>query len=124
MANKHWTERSIDDFLYHVVFDFVRQIEKIIEDGGIDRVELAKALNITEGQLSRMINNPEDLTLTKIIELSRVLGKKVSVVVYDDGDAENKDGPINAEIFAECWKHVGKPTDFFELAATHLTNLP
>jgi transcriptional regulator with XRE-family HTH domain len=111
--SKHWTERSIEDFLYRVGFDFVQQIEELMKPSGTSQTELAKKLGVTEGRVSQVLNNPGNLTLRKVIEYARALQKKVAIVVYDDGDPDNENGPINAEIFARCWDRSGKPSDFF-----------
>src|ERR1017187_10441077 len=111
--SKHWTERSIEDFLYRVSFDFVQQIEELMKPSGTSQTELAKRLGVTEGRVSQVLNNPGNLTLRKVIEYARALQKKIAIVVYDDGDPDNANGPINAEIFARCWDRSGKPSDFF-----------
>ena len=115
--SKHWTERSIADFLYRVGFDFVQQIEELMKPSGTSQTELAKKLGVTEGRVSQVLNNPGNLTLRKVIEYARALRKKVAIVVYDDDDPDNENGPINAEIFARCWDRSGKPSDFFALDA-------
>ena len=51
-----------------------------------------------------------------------MLGVKVSVVAYDDADPNNNNGPINSEIFAQCWQNCGKPSDFFSLQASPSTH--
>ena len=109
----HWTERSVDDFLYRIAYDFARQIEKAMEESGTSQAKLAEALRVTEGRVSQVMNNPGNLTLRKVIEYARALGKKVSVVAYNDGDPQNLNGPINSEIFTTCWEKAGKPVDFF-----------
>jgi hypothetical protein len=43
---------------------------------------------------------------------------KVALVAYDDNDAENKNGPVNSDLFYQCWKQMGSPKTFFELART------
>src|ERR1039457_4669401 len=111
--NSHWTEASIEDFLYRVGSDYITQIEQAMDAEGTKQSELAKALNVTEGRVSQVLNNPGNLTLRKVIEYARALQKKVAIVVYDDGDPDNANGPINAEIFARCWDRSGKPSDFF-----------
>jgi transcriptional regulator with XRE-family HTH domain len=108
----HWTERSVDDFLYRIASDFVRQIEKAM-GGEINQAKLAETLGVTEGRVSQIMNNPGNLTLRKIIEYSRALGRKVSVVAYEDDDPQNLNGPINSEVFTLCWEKAGKPVDFF-----------
>ena len=41
---------------------------------------------------------------------------KVAIVAYEDGDPENKSGPILSEIFSACWRNAGSPRDLFDLA--------
>src|SRR5690242_6300361 len=111
----HWTEKSTDDFLYRIAADFVRQIEGTMEATGVNQAELAKRLKVTEGRVSQVLNNPGNLTLKKVVEYVRVLGRKVAIVEYDDHDSKNLNGPVNSEIFARCWYHAGRPGDFFAL---------
>jgi transcriptional regulator with XRE-family HTH domain len=117
----HWTEKSTEDFLYRIAADFVRQIEKAMEAAGINQAELAKRLGVTEGRVSQVLNNPGNLTLKKIVEYVRALGHKVSIVEYNDGDASNVNGPVNAEIFAACWNAAGMPSDFVALESATTT---
>ena len=49
-------------------------------------------------------------------EYARALNLKLTVVAYDDGDPDNDKGPINSEVFYECWKRQGKPRDFYDLS--------
>jgi predicted XRE-type DNA-binding protein len=112
---KHWTERSVDDFLYKIGWDFVAQIEHLIESGQTSQAALAESLGVSKGRVSQVLSNPGNLTLKNIVRYARALGKKVSVVAYDDADPDNQRGPINAEIFSACWERAGKPTDYFAL---------
>lgn len=113
---RHWTERDIDSFVFRIGADFVRQLQKRMDSGpGMSQAELAARLNVSEGRVSQILNNPGNLTLRKMVEYSRGLGLKVSVVAYDDHDPTNKNGPINSEIFAACWEGSGRPIDFFAL---------
>jgi transcriptional regulator with XRE-family HTH domain len=112
----HWTEKSTDDFLYRIAADFVRQVESAMENAGVNQAGLAKRLKVSEGRVSQVLNNPGNLTLRKIVEYVRALGRKVAIVEYDDGDSKNLRGPVNSEIFAKCWYAAGMPSDFFELA--------
>lgn len=114
MSTGHWTERSTADFVYKIASDFVLQLEKKM-DGAVSQKELAERLGVSVGRVSQVINNPGNLTIRNIVEYSRALGLKVSVVAYDDGDPENHNGPINSEIFYRCWQKNGEPTDFFAL---------
>jgi transcriptional regulator with XRE-family HTH domain len=111
----HWTSRSTDDFLYRIGADFVRQTEQAMEATGTNQATLAQRLNVSEGRVSQVLNNPGNLTLRKIVEYARALGRKVAIVQYDDDDPQNLNGPINAEIFNVCWQKAGMPSDFFDL---------
>ena len=120
----HWTEKSTVDFLYRIAADFIRQIEGAMEAAGVNQAELANRLKVSEGRVSQVLNNPGNLTLRKIVEYVRALGRKVAIVEYDDNDPKNCNGPVNSEIFAKCWYGTGMPSDFFALetaTANHLT---
>jgi transcriptional regulator with XRE-family HTH domain len=119
----HWTEHSTDDFLYRITADFIRQIESAMEALGVNQAELAKRLKVSEGRVSQILNNPGNLTLRKMVEYVRALGRKLAVVEYNDDDPTNQNGPVNSEIFATCWEREGMPTDFFKLenGATNIT---
>lgn len=95
----HWTENSVDDFAFRLTADFGREIQ-----------DAAEARNIVQDELDH-----ESMTLAAMIRHARALGLKVTIVVYDDGDPANHNGPINPEIFSICWANAGKPKDFFEL---------
>jgi len=112
---RHWTDRSVDDFVYKISADFVRQLERAMITKGTNQAKLAKRLKVSEGRVSQVLNNPGNLTLKKIVEYVRALGCKVAIVEYDDDDPENRNGPVNAEIFAACWRKAGMPNDFFSL---------
>ena len=122
---KHWTERSVNDFLYRIGADFVRQIEKVMEETGTTNVELAEKLGVSASRVSQVLNNPGNLTLRAVIRFARAFGHKVSVVTYDDGDPQNETGPVRAEIFASCWESAGRPSDYFQTSESQVsTNEP
>lgn len=119
MSNgQHWTERSTEDFVHRISFDFVTQIDKALESGQSSQAELAKNLGVTEGRVSQVLNNPGNLGLNSIVKYARAIGRKVAIVLYDDGDARNHNGPVNSEIFSTCWERAGRPADFFALRST------
>jgi transcriptional regulator with XRE-family HTH domain len=118
-VNGHWTNSSTEDFLYRIGFDYISQIQQAMEADGVSQAKLAKALKLSEGRVSQVLNNPGNLTLRKIIEYARALGKKVAIVAYDDHDPENQSGPVNAQVFAKCWENAGSPADFFEMSDAH-----
>jgi hypothetical protein len=90
-TNLHWTEESAEAFAHRLCFDF------------------EAAANVPETV------DGEPRALVEMVHEARARGLKLALVVYDDGDAANRNGPINGEIFAKCWERCGKPKDFFEL---------
>ncbi len=113
--DQHWTERSVEDFVQRITFDFTTQIEKALEGSNTSHADLAKDLRVSEGRVSQILNNPGNLGLKNVVKYARAIGRKVALVLYDDGDSENRSGPVNSEIFSTCWEHAGKPADFFEM---------
>jgi transcriptional regulator with XRE-family HTH domain len=113
--NKHWTSSTIDNFVFQIAADFTLQLEKKLEVGPISNKELAERLKVSAGRVSQVLNNPGNFKLRSMTEYARALGMKITVVAYDDNDPENKTGPINSEVFYECWKRVGRPRDFYDL---------
>jgi predicted XRE-type DNA-binding protein len=118
---KHWTSHSIDNFVFSIAADFMLQIEKLISAKGTKQSEIAKVLGVSEGRVSQVLNTPGNLTFRNAVQYATAFGRKVAVVVYDDGDANNQHGPINGEIFVSCWQRQGHPTDFFELRESAVT---
>jgi len=112
---RHWTDRSIEDFVYRISADFVAQLEKKLEQAGITHKALATALDVSEGRVSQVFNNPGNLTLTSTVQYARAAGMKVAIVAYEDRDPKNKNGPVSSEIFYTCWKRAGSPRSFFDL---------
>jgi transcriptional regulator with XRE-family HTH domain len=113
VINGHWTNDSTKAFLFRIAFDFVSQLEKLMDAEKITPTELAKKLGVTKGRVSQIMNNPGNLTLKTVVEWARALDVKVAIVAYDDGDVQNDNGPVNPQIFATCWEKQGRPTDFF-----------
>ena len=111
--NGHWTNDSAKSFLFRIAFDFVAQLEKMMDAEGVSPSELAQRLRVSKGRVSQIMNNPGNLTLKTMVEWARALGVKVAIVTYDDDDVDNDNGPVNPQIFTTCWEKAGKPTDFF-----------
>jgi len=117
MANPlkgRWGNRTINDFLFQLGADFVSQLRDIMGTD-VSRAELAAKLRVSKGRVSQILNNPGNLTMKNAVQYSSALGRKVAMVVYDDNDPTNENGPILPQIFTECWNRQGKPRDFFEL---------
>ena len=94
-SNGHWTNRGIGEFQFRIAADFCSQI------------------NATDAKAS-----PDDLNLINLYDMiraARARGKKVAVVLYDDGDKDNMNGPIHSDMFRICWELAGKPVDFFAI---------
>ncbi len=115
LKKPHWTS-STHSFVSKISSDFVLQIEQQLDRAGLTHAHLASLLKVTDGSVSQTMNRPPNFKLSTLVEYARALGLKVSVVAYDDGDPSNERGPINSEIFFECWKKAGSPIDFFGLA--------
>lgn len=124
----HWTEKSVEDFVHRISFDFITQLAKRLESSPLSRADLANKLGVSKGRISQIMNNPGNLTLKRAVAYARALGMKVSVVAYDDNDPNNSNGPISSEIFSICWENQNQPRDFdtasrsAALSETALTN--
>lgn len=88
----HWTS-DVDSLAWHAVWDFARLV-------GLDE---------------RRVSNK--LSMLKAAQLARKKGMKVSLLVYDDHDKSNKNGPVLSAAFAYCWDVCGKPRSGFQLPA-------
>lgn len=106
---QHWTERSSEDFVYSIASDFVEAMVDALKANRISQAEFASMLGVSEGRVSQVISNPGNLRLTSIVKWTRALKMKVSIVAYDDGDAENVDGPVFAGVFRRAWEALGRP---------------
>lgn len=112
--DRHWTARGVDDFAYRIVSDFVAQIETKLEVSRTGRSEFAKAIGVTPGRVSQLLNNPTLFNLKSMVSYARGVGMKVAIVAYEDDDPTNDRGPINAQVFTQCWQNAGSPRDLYE----------
>jgi hypothetical protein len=108
---EHWTSSSLKDFAFWIASDFTAQIETIMETKPMDNKELADAIDVSPSRVSQVLNNPGNLTLGNTVKFGRGVGYKVALILYNDGDPENKRGPISAAVFEQCWRKLGKPTE-------------
>jgi transcriptional regulator with XRE-family HTH domain len=113
---RHWTAASADDFVRRITFDFIAQLEEKMKSDGISQAELAKALGVSEAAVSRVLNDPPNLTLKTIVKYALAVGAKAALVAYDDGDYTNTLGPVNSEVFSVCWENAGKPHDMWAVS--------
>jgi hypothetical protein len=113
----HWTEQKISAFVHRLSFDFITQLHKKLQKARISNKEFGIRLKVTPGRVSQILNAPGNITLESAVEYARGLGMKVALVAYDDNDPENTHGPINSEVFYQCWKLQGAPQDVLDLSA-------
>ena len=114
---RHWTAEGANAFAHKLAFDFIAQIENRLQELELSQNELARKLGVSEGAVSQMLNNPQNLTLKTIAKYACALGIKTAIVAYDDGDPSNERGLINSGIFGTCWERAGKPRDIWSLKA-------
>jgi transcriptional regulator with XRE-family HTH domain len=115
MTTTHWTEQSLSDYLFSIRFDFVYQLERQMDRLGWNDARFASEIGVTKGRVSQILNNRDNMTLRLMIKCARALGLKISVVAYDDGDKDNKKGPVPADIFRICWEKQAQPADMWNL---------
>jgi len=116
----HWTAKNVESFTHKLAFDFIAQIEKKLASIPLSQIAFAKKLGVSEGAVSKVLNNPQNLTLKTMAKYASVLGLKAAILAYDDGDPKNEKGLVNSEIFAACWERAGKPRDVWSVPQTSL----
>ena len=107
----HWTNESTYDFVSAINIDFMECLSNIMEKKCISEKDLADRLGYSEEYVRSLFANSENLTIEGAVSLCRAIGCKVSLVPYDDGDSENVQGPVFADVFSRCWERFGKPTN-------------
>lgn len=110
----HWTQNSIDDFVYSISSSFTAQVEARMEERDVSRSNLATLLGKSAGRVSQVLNDPGNLSLRLVVDYARALGMKAAIIAYDDGDSDNCKGPISPDVFVKCWEKFRKPQDLFE----------
>lgn len=112
---KDWTEESLYSFQYRLIHDFIGNAEARMRALGMKPSKLAELLGVSQERVSQLLNVPGNLTLKTAIRIARALRMKVTLLPYDDGDEQNFDGLIHADVFRICWEKCGKPRDMFDL---------
>jgi transcriptional regulator with XRE-family HTH domain len=115
---QHWTAESADAFAHKLALDFIAQIENRLQELELSQNELARKLGVSEGAVSQVLNNPQNLTLKTIAKYARALGIKAAIVAYNDSDPSNEKGLINPGVFSTCWERAGNPRDMWSLEAS------
>lgn len=112
---RHWTADDARRFKLAVVFDFIGQIQRHLDEQGLSRAQLAKRLGVSESRVSQIFSDPGNLTVGSMVELGRALELKLSILAYDDGDAENRRGPLHADVFHACWEALNRPATMWDI---------
>lgn len=90
MTQKHWTEDNTSSYIASMCMDVCSELD---------------------------IPDNQNMSLKTMIELIRAHGKKLSIVVYDDEDPLNEQGPVLGAIFLKCWEAMGKPKTMDDFGA-------
>lgn len=113
----HYTSENQEAFIERVTSDFIGQIAQKLEQSNLSQSELAKRLNVTEPEVSQVLNlNRINLTLKTMARWAVALGLKVAVVVYDDNDAKNHRAPVSGDVFRRTWEKTGRPRDILSIS--------
>ena len=91
MADKHWTRKSPENMAADIMMDFGDQLNVLTPDAGVNFVE-------------------------DIVRLATLHGSDITIIAYDAGGQNS--GPVNSEVFLECWKRCGCPRDMWGLEDT------
>ncbi len=109
-------DKDTAELKWEIAIDYLTDLESAMDAKGISRDDLAKILNVPERLINEQFGNPSNPCIYSMIRMARAIGLKISIVTYDDGDAENEKGPIIANIFKECWEKAGKPKNGWDMA--------
>jgi transcriptional regulator with XRE-family HTH domain len=108
MKNKLSFEMTNSSIAYQVLFDFVDSLDARLRELKMSRKDFSNKLNITEGRVSQVFNDPANFTMRKIAEMARALGMKIALVSYVD--AEDPSGaPVFSSNFRRSWETLGRP---------------
>jgi predicted XRE-type DNA-binding protein len=119
----HWTTGSAADFAYFVSADFMMQIELQLEKNKISKKRFAQKIGVEPSRVSQLLHNPGNLEVASMVKCTLALGKKLAVVVYDDGDPTNMKGPVSGDMFRESWEKMHSPRDMFALEGVAATRI-
>ncbi|MCP3681286.1 MAG: helix-turn-helix transcriptional regulator [bacterium] len=110
---KHWTEDA-GAFRHWVVDEFVDVIKARLKEKNISQETFADMANCSKLAVLEILNKEEYqlLGISDMIKWARALGLKLSIVVYDDDDPDNKLGPVFAEAFVDLWDKCLRPRNF------------
>lgn len=114
----HYTSENYEAFTERITLEFIGQIAQRLEECNMPQSELAKKLNVSESEVSQVLNlNRTNLTLKTMVRYASAVGMKPAVVAYDDGDPQNDNGPIGSQVFSLSWEAMGKPRNLQSVSA-------
>jgi transcriptional regulator with XRE-family HTH domain len=105
----------IEDMRYRIVADFLVQIDQMLVEKDMTHADLAERSGVTPGRISQIFNNPGNVTMDTVVALADAVGFSVSLVACDMGKKAPERGYVLAGILAECWRRMGRPTNYFDL---------
>jgi len=115
MKNKtgHWTNDE-GSFLFYIADEFIDAVDALQKRYKSREFFLSK-LGISKERFDELHDDPSKITLKEIVVISRSLGMKPLVTLYEDLDFQNEHGPVPADVFTESWKYCGKPRNFRDM---------
>jgi transcriptional regulator with XRE-family HTH domain len=107
--------QDTQDFALRLSSDFVDQLVDRMRKLKLRQSDLCERMGVSQPRMSGLLNNSSNMQLQTMVKAARALGAKITVVLYDDGDAENCTGPIHSDVFRIAWEKMGRPPDFLSL---------
>jgi transcriptional regulator with XRE-family HTH domain len=97
------TEKAIQDAMYFSSYGFLDEIEDRLEELGMQRKDLARKVDVTEGRISQIFRNPGNLTLKLVAKIAHAVDLKISLVPYEASQL------LHPQVFTHCWRTCGRP---------------
>ncbi len=109
---------NVESHLSTITFNAILRLRQELEANNISQAKLAEAISKSPGRVSQVFNPDRPMTLKQMVKVARAMGLKASVVFYDDGDKEDRFGPLNPGIFESCWIECNKPVRMGQISAS------
>jgi transcriptional regulator with XRE-family HTH domain len=86
MKPREWFEKHLKMYandpeyeLEGIILEITEQISKELEKQKLTRTELARRLGVSNAYVSKVLNGMPNLTLAKMVEISKAIGSKLKV---------------------------------------------
>ncbi len=76
-----------------LIMEVTETLCELLEKEGVSRKELADRLGKSKGFISQLLNGGRNLTLRTVGDILHVLGYKISIIPYKEGQEEKCDIP-------------------------------